>query len=262
MSEHLGNCPQCGADLDAGDPHAPGCPNRRDAIPIAPKLLNTAHRFGHKDDPFTWEKLQGMLTDRQIGLIPKFELKAYMAVVEEGLDYLKATGFSSVADLDKIQEVNLALFYYVGMAYYRSGNIFDAAVCLAIVYSQIRFVDRILPDYKAYPKSAGNALLEITKEYDPTIEEIERFLKQRLGKSGCFIATAACGNPWAPEVLVLSAFRDEYLSQSRMGRAFIRLYYSASPPFTAVLGCSATLRRTARAFIVKPAVRLVKSVRR
>ncbi len=257
MSEHLGNCPECGADLDAREQHAPGCPNRKDVVSLAPKLLNTAHRFGHKDDYLTWEKLQGMLTDRQIGVIPKFELKAYTTVVKEGLDFLKATGFSSVADLNKIQEINLALFYYVGMACHRSGNNFDAAVCLSIVYSQMRFIDQILPDFKVYPKSAGKSLLEITKEYDPSIQEIETFLKQRLGKSGCFVATAACGDPLAPEVILLSAFRDDVLLKRRIGRAFVRLYYTVSPPIADVMARSAMLRASSMRFVVTPATAVV-----
>lgn len=74
----------------------------------------------------------------------------------------------------------------------------------------------------------------------------------------CFVATAACGDPFAPEVMVLSAFRDDVLSASGIGRAFIRLYYSVSPPVAAVIASSGALRRAAMVLIVKPAVRLVR----
>jgi len=74
----------------------------------------------------------------------------------------------------------------------------------------------------------------------------------------CFVATAACGNPLAAEVIVLSAFRDEVLVRRRMGRAFVRLYYFASPPLAALIERFAWLRRAAMFVIVGPAVRAVR----
>lgn len=48
--------------------------------------------------------------------------------------------------------------------------------------------------------------------------------------SKCYIATAVYGSYDAPQVLVLRRFRDEVLSKSLPGRAFIRTYYTVSPP--------------------------------
>lgn len=78
---------------------------------------------------------------------------------------------------------------------------------------------------------------------------------------GCFVASAACGDPFAPEVIVLSAFRDDVLSVSGIRRAFIRLYYAVSPPIAAVIARSNALRRAAMVLIVRPAVRLVRFAR-
>ncbi|MBI5430313.1 MAG: SBBP repeat-containing protein [Nitrosomonadales bacterium] len=47
---------------------------------------------------------------------------------------------------------------------------------------------------------------------------------------GCFIATAAYGTPMAEDVRYLRAFRDEYLMTNTPGRAFVRAYYTLSPP--------------------------------
>jgi hypothetical protein len=73
---------------------------------------------------------------------------------------------------------------------------------------------------------------------------------------GCFVATAACGDPFAPEVMALSAFRDDVLLQNGIGRTFVRLYYLMSPRIAALISQSAGLRRAAMVLIVRPAVRL------
>lgn len=53
--------------------------------------------------------------------------------------------------------------------------------------------------------------------------------------SKCFIATAAYGDPYAPEVIALRRFRDESLNQSVGGRVFVRAYYRFSPPVASFL---------------------------
>jgi hypothetical protein len=82
-----------------------------------------------------------------------------------------------------------------------------------------------------------------------------------LKKNMCFVATAACGDPFAPEVIALSAFRDEVLLRSRNGRLFVRVYYALSPPIAAVIARSSTLRCVAMAMLVKPLARLVAGFR-
>jgi hypothetical protein len=49
--------------------------------------------------------------------------------------------------------------------------------------------------------------------------------------SGCYVATMVYGSYDAPEVMVLRRFRDQTLSRSKAGRAFIGWYYSWSPGF-------------------------------
>ena len=77
-------------------------------------------------------------------------------------------------------------------------------------------------------------------------------------KGMCFIATAACGHPSAPEVIVLSAFRDEVLLQSQTGKHIVRLYYHISPRIADVITSSILLRRATMILIIAPAVKLVQ----
>jgi hypothetical protein len=67
------------------------------------------------------------------------------------------------------------------------------------------------------------------------------------GGGHCFIATAVYGSYWAPEVLILRAFRDTYLLTNPAGRLFVDLYYRYSPALASRVEGSAPLRMVARA---------------
>jgi hypothetical protein len=69
----------------------------------------------------------------------------------------------------------------------------------------------------------------------------------------CFIATAAYGSPMADEIGVLRQFRDEYLLNNLMGRAFVELYYKISPPIAEFITEHPDLKPMVRARVA-PAV--------
>ena len=62
-------------------------------------------------------------------------------------------------------------------------------------------------------------------------------------KKGCYIATSIYGSYDCPQVWVLRRFRDNKLSKSWYGRAFIRLYYAVSPKLVMRYGQSKWFRK-------------------
>jgi len=74
---------------------------------------------------------------------------------------------------------------------------------------------------------------------------------------GCFIATAAYGSYLEPEVMVLRKFRDQVLMTSAVGRLFVTLYYSCSPPVARVIAGNASLRFVVR-LLLTPLVYVLK----
>lgn len=72
-------------------------------------------------------------------------------------------------------------------------------------------------------------------------------------KNGCFLATALYGED-SSKVRMLCFFRDEYLSASSVGRAFIALYVRFSPPLARAITKESLLRTLVRYCIVAPAL--------
>jgi ribosomal protein L7/L12 len=64
--------------------------------------------------------------------------------------------------------------------------------------------------------------------------------------SKCYIATAVYGSYDAPQVRTLRRFRDEVLSRTMPGRAFIRTYYAVSPPIARRLENAGRVNRMVR----------------
>ena len=104
---------------------------------------------------------------------------------------------------------------------------------------------------QVWKETEGIKTEEITKqESSPTKEQ----------KTGCFIATAALGTPLAEEVLILSKFRDEYLSKITWGRRFISFYNRVSPFLACFIAGKKGLRWIVRSTIIYPIIKLLTKI--
>lgn len=75
---------------------------------------------------------------------------------------------------------------------------------------------------------------------------------------GCFIATAAYGSYFAPEVLELRSFRDYVLLPNPLGRLFVSAYYKVSPPVANLVAKSAFLKSITRLLFLEHLVAMTR----
>lgn len=106
-------------------------------------------------------------------------------------------------------------------------------------------VTAFLPSPKTESTNSSNEVSEMPEPIAP--------FPDLLDQGRCFIATAAYGSPWEPQVKILRAFRDEYLKPYDWGRRFIAWYYQTSPPWARYLNEHAWLKPAVRAWLM-PAV--------
>ncbi len=78
--------------------------------------------------------------------------------------------------------------------------------------------------------------------------------------TSCFVATAAFGTPFEPEVMILRGFRDKVLLNNIAGKLFVKTYYKLSPPAARFIAKRPHARAFSRA-LLRPLVKLVSGGR-
>ncbi|WP_417761132.1 tetratricopeptide repeat protein [Shewanella sp.] len=106
-------------------------------------------------------------------------------------------------------------------------------------------------------KDEAIPLLERAAELNPRDIDIQNNLNA-IKTSQCIVATAAFGTPLASEVNTLRLWRDNVLKKSTLGRLFVSIYYTVSPPIARLVARSIFLRGITRG-VLRPIVHCVKS---
>lgn len=92
-----------------------------------------------------------------------------------------------------------------------------------------------------------------------TNDSLHRMTIRSRYKRRCFIATAAYGSPFASDIDVLRAFRDQVLERTTFGRFWIKIYYVLSPPIAFVISKSTYLKIIVRRVLIKPLVAKIRT---
>jgi hypothetical protein len=80
-------------------------------------------------------------------------------------------------------------------------------------------------------------------------------------KKGCFIATAAVGSYYHPEVMELRKFRDNWILKKQWGESFVKWYYHYGAIAAKFIEKSFVLKKLSYLLIVKPLVYLSRIVK-
>ena len=151
----------------------------------------------------------------------------------------KSNAHQAVAILDQA----LAIYDYPA-AHLQKANIFKALNQTGPALQELNYIIANFQDDDSY--LAARQLKD----------EIENPPKKGM----CFVATATYGTPMETEVIVLSRFRDEVLLSSSMGRLFVEVYYTVSPPIARLISRSSTLRMLVRVAFLQHIVKLVQRI--
>ena len=102
-------------------------------------------------------------------------------------------------------------------------------------------------------------LLDVSNDINNCVINLRGFRKTVFG--GCFIATAAYGSYFAPEVVLLRTFRDQVLLRNMIGKTFVRVYYYFSPPVADFVANHERVKSFVKLFFIEPALSFVRKFR-
>ena len=215
----------------------------------------------HPDDEFTAQckswYAQVMTKFAQIAILENDESTALDCLADDIFGDVKTIGYfyclgiyASKLDEDKNISVAINAFNTVCSADPTSDSfsdeekqmIPDASYRLGMIYATE-------PDYKNKSKAVEALKRAQALGYDITDKEIDEItenivdapavqetVNNEKSKGGCYVATCVYGSYDCPPVWTLRRFRDNNLSKSLLGRAFIRIYYSVSPTIVKLFG--------------------------
>lgn len=161
-----------------------------------------------------------------------------------------------------LTDIDIYHLFYGAYAFNRIGESTKQIGCLKILYSlqgsnhllnesAIELLNQGIAEYKSLAVKRGIDYLNSI--------EVEKI---KFKGSGCFIATAIYGTPYASEVITLKEFRDKWLLTFILGKAFVKLYYIISPPIANLIAKHNYMKEITKSIIIIPLLKLAKNLKR
>lgn len=108
----------------------------------------------------------------------------------------------------------------------------------------IRIIQTYDPSYVAPQKKSIDKPTENTSTHRRRHSTSSDYVSSSPKKqSGCYIATCVYGSYDCPEVWILRRYRDNTLSNTWYGRAFIKMYYAVSPTVVRMFGNNQIIKK-------------------
>jgi len=161
-----------------------------------------------------------------------------------------------------ITDGSIYSLYFGALAYEKSGEDLKQKACLKILFSLSNSVN-LLNDRGIEVLNQGIAKYVQISETEG-VEELNSIdvNNVKFKSSGCFIATAVYGSPYANEVVLLKEFRDNYLLNFRLGKLFVVFYYWISPPIANQISKSNSLRSITKSTLIIPLIKIANVLKR
>jgi len=189
-----------------------------------------------------------------------FDRKDYSTLIEYSGISIKGI----VKDLPSpiITDSSVFCLFFGALAYEQLGEELKQKACLKILYSlsnsvnllNDRGVDILNRGIAKYVQIAENEGVEELNNIDVSTVKFK--------SSGCFIATAVYGSPYAHEVILLKEFRDNWLLNFKLGKMFVAFYYWISPPIANKIAKSNSLKAITKSALVIPLIRIANYLKR
>jgi len=161
-----------------------------------------------------------------------------------------------------ITDSKIYSLFFGALAYEKSGEDLKQKACLKLLYSLYNSVN-LLNDRGVDVLNRGiEKYVQIAEKEG--VEELNNIdvNNVKFKNSGCFIATAIYGSPYANEVVILKEFRDNWLLNFKLGKAFVTFYYWISPPIANQISKSNSLQVFTKSMLIIPLIKFAKHLKR
>lgn len=172
-------------------------------------------------------------------------------------DEVKARDDTFVSKMLKAEVKNLPLYWNVVMSY--STDFTVKCVALPAGGYEVH-VDHCHPDVTVGEDGKVAIRGDTLERVKKLAQKVEDEKNAKQNKTGCFIATAACGSTTDPSVKILKEYRDRVMCRNHFGIFVISNYYKVAPAIAKCIAQSRAGRWLVRNILVVPLAGLIRRI--